>query len=141
MLVCGLPLPPYLKEKCFTGSNHINNRGDANFQDIFLEAEELVRGCLEATFPGAIIFEPLATFSKNEDTDLAELISSGSLSVWSSGDPVHLTPTAYCDLVEHLLKLVANSPIEGSQVQPRRRIERVVTRAAAPAATSPTSGW
>ena len=61
-LVCGLTLPRYLKEKCCEESNHIDNHGDADFQDIFLEAEEVGRGCLEATFPGAIIFEPLAAF-------------------------------------------------------------------------------
>ena len=57
------------------------------------------------------------------------------------GDPVHLTPTAYRDLEEHLLKLVANSPTEGSQAQPRRRIDSVVTRATVPAASAQTPSW
>ena len=72
---------------------------------------------------------------------MLELVSSGGLSVWSSGDPVHLTPTVYGDLALHLLKIVASSPTESSQAQPRRRIEIVVTRAAVPAATGPTPGW
>ena len=123
-LVCRLPLPRYLEEKCCTECSHIDNHGDANFQDIFLEAADAVKGCLEAAFPGAIIFEPLTAFGGSKETDLVELVSSDGLSVWNSGDPVHLTLTAY-----------------GDQAQPRRRIESVATRATVPAATAPTLGW
>ena len=133
-LVCGLPLPDYVKEKCCTESCH----GAADFQDIFLEAADVV---IEVAFSGAIIFEPLTVFSGNYDTDLAELVSSGGLSVWTNGDLVHLTPTAYGDLAENMLKLVASTPTESCQIQPRRKIESIVTRATEPAATGPTPGW
>ena len=136
-LVCGLPLPDYVKEKCCTESCH----GAADFQDIFLEAADVVRGCLEVAFSGAIIFMPLTVFSGNYDTDLAELVSSGGLSVWTNGDLVHLTPTAYGDLAENMLKLVASTPTESCQIQPRRKIESIVTRATEPVATAPTLSW
>ena len=83
----------------------------------------------------------MAAFSSDNDTDLTELVSSGGLSVWNSCDLVHLTPTAYGDLAENLLKLVANSTTESGQAKPRRRIESIFTRATEPAATGPTPGW
>ena len=50
-LVCGRPLPRYIKEICCSESCHIDNDGDADYRDIFLEAENAERGCLEAAFP------------------------------------------------------------------------------------------
>ena len=64
-LVCGLPLPDYVKEKCCTESCY----GTADFQDIFLDAADVVRGCLEVAFSGAIIFEPLKAFGGSKETE------------------------------------------------------------------------
>ena len=54
---------------------------------------------------------------------------------------VRLTPTAYGDLAEALVKKEASTAEDGSQPKPRRRAESVVTRSAGPTSAKPTPGW
>ena len=52
----------YIKETCSQDRKHINNFHDEDHQDVFREATDMVKACLEAFSPRATIFEPLATF-------------------------------------------------------------------------------
>ena len=140
-IVCGLPLPRYIKETCCQDRKHIDNFQDEDYQDVFREAANMVKACLEVSFPGAMIFESLATFGYDESSDMVELRSLAGLSIWSNTDPVHLTSTAYGDLAEALLKTIASTAEEGGLPKRRRRTESVVTRRVAPAASTPTPGW
>ena len=54
---------------------------------------------------------------------------------------IRLTPTAYGDLAEALVKKEASTAEDGSQPKPRRRAESVVTRSAGPTSAKPTPGW
>ena len=97
------------------------------------------KACLLAPMPSSKIFNPMATFaSKEELGELSNLVSSGGVSIWKEGDPVHLTETAYGDIAEHLIK--QGDCIAGAEV-PRRRLESVVTRSAADPAHTPLPGW
>ena len=82
MLVCGLPLPRYITETCCADDSHIDNFMDEDYEAIFHEVVDMAKSCLEAIFPGAILFEPLGAFGGDEDTNLKELLSSGGLSIW-----------------------------------------------------------
>ena len=57
-LVCGLPLGRYISGKCCRDETHLENRGDKNFGQILVSAIASCRGCLEAAFPGCIVFNP-----------------------------------------------------------------------------------
>ena len=59
-LVCGLPLPWYVEEKCCQGDGHIENFGDEDYTEVYAQVRETARSCLETVFPGAIIFDPVA---------------------------------------------------------------------------------
>ena len=85
----------YIKETCCQDSEHIDNFQDEDYQDIFRETADMVKAFLEAAFPGATIFEPLAAFGGDENSDMAELLSSSGLSIWCPRGPVHLTSIAY----------------------------------------------
>ena len=37
-LMCGLPLPLYVKEKCCTDSTHVENLSDSNYAEVFIQA-------------------------------------------------------------------------------------------------------
>ena len=56
----------YIKETCSQDRKHIDNFHDEDDQDLFCEAADMVKACLEASSPGVTIFEPLATFGDNE---------------------------------------------------------------------------
>ena len=46
----------------------------------------------------------MVAFGFHDGSNLAEVFSSGGLSIWCPKDPVHLTPTAYGEVAEHLIK-------------------------------------
>ena len=128
-LVCGLPLPRYVDEKCCQGYGHIENFRDEDYTEVYAQVHETARSCLETVFPGAIFFDPVAAFGGSNDTaDLNQLLSSSGLSIWAKGDPVHLTPTAYGDLANILINKVSSATCVGAPLEKRRRIESVVTR-------------
>ena len=80
-LVCGLPLPRYVGEKCCQGDGHIENFGDEDYTEVYAQVRETARSCLETVFLGAIIFDPVAAFGGSNDTaDPNQLLSSSGLS-------------------------------------------------------------
>ena len=86
-LVCGLPLPRYVEEKCCQGEGHLENFGDEDYAEVYVQVRETAKSSLEAAFPGAIIFDPVATFGGSRDTsDPTQLRSSSGLSIWAKGD-------------------------------------------------------
>ena len=70
-LVCGLLLPRFVEEKCCQGDGHIENFGDEDYTEVYAQARETARSSLETTFPGAILFDPVAAFSGSSDTTLS----------------------------------------------------------------------
>ena len=141
-LVCGLLLPRFVEEKCCQGDGHIENFGDEDYTEVYAQARETARSSLETAFPGAILFDPVAAFSGSSDTtDPSQLRSSSGLPIWAKGDPVHLTPTAYGDLADDLVKKVSSAASVGGPPETRRRIESVVTRISTVPKTATTPGW
>ena len=109
---------------------------------MYVQVRETAKSSLEAAFPGAIIFDPVATFGGSKDTpDPTQLRSSSGLSIWAKGDPVHLTPTAYGDLADDLINKVSSAASVGGQPETRRRIESVVTRISTVPKAATTPGW
>ena len=83
-LVCRLPLIRYVEEKCCQGDGHIENFGDEDYTEVYAQVRETARSSLETAFPGAIIFDPVATFCGSSDTaDPNQLLSSSGLSIWA----------------------------------------------------------
>ena len=141
-MICGLPLPRYVKEKCCKEDAHIDNFRDSDYVDVFGQASEDARVCLEAAFPSAIIFDQLAAFSGGgENIIFDELNSSAGLPIWASGDPVHLTLTAYGDVAAALVGKLKNMSGDKAAIVARKRIESVVTRVQTPIQAAPTPGW
>ena len=127
-LVCSLPLGRYISGKCFSDEGHLENRGDEDFGQILSSAISSCWGCLEAAFPGSVVFNPTDSFADG-DGDLASLISSAGISIWLEDDPVHLTNAAYEDIAASLVKLVTKTAADPSADLLRRpRLESVVTR-------------
>ena len=89
------------------------------------------KACLMAAYPGCIILDPLRAFKGEADTAvLGDLISSGGVSIWKEGDPVHLTQTAYGDIAEQIVNTAAGRGGEDAAAPSRKRLESVVTRSA-----------
>ena len=88
------------------------------------------------------IFDPMTTFASEEELgELANLVSSGGVSIWKEGDPVHLTETAYGDIAEHLVSTIKAGDSSAGVELLRRWLESVVTRTAADPAHTPLPGW
>ena len=63
------------------------------------------------------------------------------MAIWSSGDPVHLTNTAYGDVAAALVGKLNNAGGDKAVSTTRKRIESVVTRVQTPIKSAPTPGW
>ena len=136
-LVCGLPLARYVRQKCCHCKTHLDNFGEDDYQQILLSAANLSKVCLSASFPGAIIFNPMESFATSEN-GLADLHSSAGVSIWSDADPVHLTNAAYGDIAAGLV----SSTTTVSTSQPRNRLESVIVRQQLPEEErAPVPGW
>ena len=70
-----------------------------------------------------------------------ELLSSAGLPIWSKGDPVHLTNTAYGDVAAALVDKLNSPSSDHLPSFTRKRIESVVTRVQMPTKSAPTPGW
>ena len=100
------------------------------------------KACLLATRPSSKIFDPMTTFASEEEPgELSNLVTSGGVSIWKEGDPVHLTETAYGDIAEHLVSTIKEGDSSASVELLRKRLESVVTRSAADPAQNPLPGW
>ena len=140
-LVCGLPLGQYISGKCCGDSAHLENREGKDFSQIVVSLIASSWGCLEATFPGCIIFNPTDSFA-DADGDMANLISSAGISIWQEGDPVHLTNAAYSDIAASLSKVVTMAAFDPTSDQLRRpRLESIVTWPREATAANTTPGW
>ena len=140
-LVCGLPLSRYISGKCCRDETLLENRGDEDFGQILVLAIASCRGCLEAAFPGCVVFNPMDSFA-DADGDMASLISSAGMSIWQENDPVHLTNAAYGDIAASLVKVVTTAAADPSADQLRRpRLESVVTKPREATAANATPGW
>ena len=116
-LVCGLPLSRYIG-KCCRDETLLENRGDEDFGQILVSAIASCRGCLEAAFPGCVVFNPTDSFA-DADGDMASLISSAGMSIWRENDPVHLTNAAYGDIAASPVKVITTAAADPSAHQLR----------------------
>ena len=107
-LVCFLPLGHFISGKCCRDKTHLENREDKDYGQIFVSAIASCQGCLEAAFPGCIIFNPTNSFLDAEG-DMASLISSAGISIWQEEGPVHLTNAAYGDIAASLARVVTTA--------------------------------
>ena len=140
-LVCSLPLGRYISGKCCGDKTHLKNREDEDYGQNFVSAIASCRGCLEAAFPGCIIFNPTNSFP-DADRDMASLISSASISIWQEEDTVHLTNVAYGDIAASLVRVVSTAAFGPTADQLRCPwLESVVTRPREPTAANTTPGW
>ena len=86
------------------------------------------KACLLAARPSSKIFDPMTTFTSEEEPgELSNLVTSGGVSIWKEGDPVHLTETAYGDIAEHLVSTIKEGDSSASLELLRKRLESVVT--------------
>ena len=86
--------------------------------------------------------DPMRAFRGEDDgADLAVLISSGGVSIWKEGDPVHLTDTAYGDNADFLIDMVSGRAVEETATPTRKSLESMVTRSAADPVQRPVAGW
>ena len=105
--------------------------------------------CLLAAFPNCMVLDPMQAF-RGEDVNaaLSDLISSGGLSIWKEGDPVHLTDTAYGDIAEFLMGIIRgkaleddSAALEDDSAATRKRLDSVVTRSLSDPVQRPVAGW
>ena len=98
--------------------------------------------CLLAAILGCTIFDLRLAFGENEDNaDLAGLISTGGVSIWKEGYPVHQTDTSYGDITEYLLDIITGHWPEEMYRPPHKCLESVVTRSTAVVQQRPLPGW
>ena len=110
--------------------------------DVQLAAKTNSKACLLAAMPSCMIFDTMSTFASEEALgELTKLVSSGGVSIWKEGDPVHLTKTAYGDIAEHLVSIIRGGDGNDSVELPRKQLESVFTRSAADPAQNPLPGW
>ena len=103
-VICGLPIPRYVDQRCCAAEHHIDNYPEEEISEVHETVRINSKACLMAAYPGCIILDPLRAFKGEEDTAvLSDLISSGGVSIWKEGGPVHLTQTAYGDIAEQII--------------------------------------
>ena len=141
-ILCGLPIPRYVSCRCCGDPVHLDNSAESEAAEVHSAVKSNSRACLLAAMPDCRILDLMAIFhSKEDDGDLSSLASSGGVSIWKEGDPVHLTQTAYEDIAEHLVDLIGGREKADSVETPRKRLESVVTRSAAVPAPTLLPGW
>ena len=115
---------------------------ESEVADVHSAVQTNSKACLLAAMTSCKIFDPMTTFASKEDVgELTSLVSSGGVSIWKEGDPVHLTETAYGDIAEHLVSTIKEGDSSASVELPRKRLESGVTRSAADPAQNPLPGW
>ena len=107
---------------------------ESEVADVHLAAKTNSKACLLAAMPSCMIFDTMSTFASEEELgELTKLVSSGGVSIWKEGDPVHLA--------EHLVSIIRGGDGNDMVELPRKRLESVVTRSAADPAQNPLPGW
>ena len=115
---------------------------ESEVADVLSPVRKNSKACLLAAMPSCKIFDPMTTFASEEELgELPSLVSSGGVSIWKEGDPVHLNETAYGDIAEHLISTIKEGDRRSSAEPPRKQLESVVTRSAADLAQNPLPGW
>ena len=141
-MICGLPIPRYVDQRCCSAENHIDNHSEEEISEVHETVRNNSKACLMAAYPGCIILDPLRAFKGEADNAaLGDLISSGGVSIWKEGDTVHLTQTAYGDIAEQIVNTAAGRGSEDAGAPARKRLESVVTRSAIVQPQRPVAGW
>ena len=121
----------YVDQRCCSAEHHIDNHSEEEISEVHETVRINSKACLMAAYPGCIILDPLRAFKGEEDTAvLSDLISSGGVSIWKEGDPVHLTQTAYGDIAEQIINTAAGKGGEDTAAPARKRLESIITRSA-----------
>ena len=98
VIICALPR--YVSGTCCTDKKHIQNRHEEDFLNGGTSCSTVLK--TEGAKFGLTLdaFNLLSCFGQADS--LAEIRSSGGLSLWRDDDPVHLTVAAYGDIAEVL---------------------------------------
>ena len=129
-IVCVLPLPRYVGDRCCVDTTHIDNLEDSDYADIVQQALVISRSVLETVFPGALIYDPLTAFGGPMDMEnRGKIVSSSGLAILSWEDLVYLSESAYSDVGGGLIGLLRRTTDQGTT---RLRLESVVTRPRGP---------
>jgi hypothetical protein len=111
-----VPIPRYVVGKCCADPNHIDNFEKTDFEDDLLDAQEQHRRILSVWgAAGGLnfdIIDPSAIVHPMVPLLRRRLTSRGA-SLWCQGDPVHLSPEAYRDLVGALMEVGDDSVFGG----------------------------
>ena len=119
-----------MEQGCCKSELHIDNILE-EYKGIHEEVKVNSKTCLLAAFPNCTVLDPMQAFrGEDENAALSNLISSGGLSIWKEGDPVHLTDTAYGDIVEFLMGIIRGKALkdDSGPGATRKRLDSVVTR-------------
>ena len=116
-IICGLPLPRYVRDPCCTDTTHMTNRKEGDYEDILRTSSNTCMTILKAEGEKAgmtiAAFDILSSF--NSADSLIQILSSAGVSVWRDDHPVHLTAAAYSDIAA----VIANQAVSTSG-QPRQ---------------------
>ena len=141
-IICGLPTPRYVEQGCYKSELHIDNILEEEYKGIHEEVKVNSKTCLLAAFPNCTVLDPMQAFrGEDENAALSDLISSGGLSIWKEGDPVHLTDTAYGDIADFLMGVIRGKAVEEDSAATRKRLDSVVTRSLSDPVQRPVAGW
>jgi hypothetical protein len=89
------PFPRYIRERCCPDPLHITNYGTEEYEEEFAKVIDTVESVLVTSDCSLLKLDDV--FS-NADTNLSGLCTADGAPVWSAGDPVHLSKTAYGEL-------------------------------------------
>ena len=110
-LIFTLPLPRYASGPCCSDPEHITNLDETDYDHILREAakaaEKTIDGELKRLGRDYSIYDPLSVFDSTGQ--LALINSSSGVSIWTRTDPVHLTQTAYSDVLDGLLEVASET--------------------------------
>jgi hypothetical protein len=157
ILVC--PTPRYVVEKCCKDPCHIENFGSSDYLDDITEFQDQHRRLLGGWGVSAgLNFEilDLTAVVGPVEPILGKRVTSTGASIWSDGDPVHLSREAYRDAASAILEMAAGcgniapgdsaSSSGTSSANKRKHPDSVVTFPAQPAKRKgggplPGAGW
>jgi hypothetical protein len=118
-----LPVPRYVNERCCNNASHVSNLASPGYHEILGSAAHVIKSIVEEEMEGCskqpLCLNPLEGFGTGS---LGECKLSDGRSIWAAGDPVHLSPAAYCDIAA----VVRDTWINNSEPQLRRRVDSIV---------------
>jgi len=109
-LIFVLPLPRYAGGACCSDPEHIANFDEADYDSTLRDgaraAEKVIEMELKRMGREATIYDPLTPFETN--VPLAEIRGSSGMCIWAASDPVHLSNSAYNDVLNGIMSVASD---------------------------------